>query len=137
MSVPKTNRKSLSFKAFSRFQYWIKKFSSPKMRNREFVFTSKIEYELVAEPFLRQDKLREANLSNLQFPTWCPGRESNSHALRQSILSRSCMPFHHPGIVNILSSHEAMVGFAPTYSGFADRRVSFFATWPLDVKLQN
>ena len=27
----------------------IKKFSSPKMRNREFVFTPKIEYELVAE----------------------------------------------------------------------------------------
>jgi len=34
------------------------------MRNREFVFTPKIEYELVAER-------SEANLSNLQFPTWC------------------------------------------------------------------
>jgi len=42
----------------------IKKFSSPKMRNREFVFTPKIEYELVAER-------SEANPSNLQFPTWC------------------------------------------------------------------
>ncbi|OGN19897.1 MAG: hypothetical protein A3F25_01965 [Candidatus Yanofskybacteria bacterium RIFCSPHIGHO2_12_FULL_45_19b] len=42
----------------------IKKFSSPKIRNREFVFTPKIEYELVAER-------SEANLSNLQFPTWC------------------------------------------------------------------
>ena len=41
------------------------------MRNREFVFTPKIEYKLAAEPFLRQDKLREANLSNLQFPLWC------------------------------------------------------------------
>ena len=40
----------------------IKKFSSPKMRNREFVFTPKIEYKLVAER-------SEANLSNLQFPT--------------------------------------------------------------------
>src|SRR3989344_1068824 len=49
----------------------IKKFSSPKMRNREFVFTPKIEYELVAESAERADKLREANLSNLQFPTWC------------------------------------------------------------------
>jgi len=49
----------------------IKKFSSPKMRNRQFVFTPKIEYELVAESLLRRDKLREANLSNLQFPTWC------------------------------------------------------------------
>src|SRR3990167_3700729 len=34
------------------------------LRNREFVFTPKIEYELVAER-------SEANLSNLQFPTWC------------------------------------------------------------------
>ncbi|KKW22856.1 MAG: hypothetical protein UY68_C0017G0006 [Parcubacteria group bacterium GW2011_GWF2_52_12] len=34
------------------------------MRNREFVFTPKIEYKLVAER-------SEANLSNLQFPTWC------------------------------------------------------------------
>ena len=29
--------------------FMIKKFSSPKMRNREFVFTPKIEYKLVAE----------------------------------------------------------------------------------------
>ena len=68
----KPNRKSLSFKDFSRFQYWIKKFSSPKMRNRQFVFTPKIEYKLVAESAEKADKLREANLSNLQFPTWCP-----------------------------------------------------------------
>ena len=34
------------------------------MRNREFVFTPKIEYKLVAER-------SEANPSNLQFPTWC------------------------------------------------------------------
>jgi len=34
------------------------------MRNREFVFTPKIEYKLVAER-------SEANLSNLQFPMWC------------------------------------------------------------------
>ena len=42
----------------------IKKISSPKMRNREFVFTPKIEYKLVAER-------SEANLSNLQIPFWC------------------------------------------------------------------
>src|SRR3990167_3249487 len=42
----------------------IKNFSSPKMRNREFVFTPKIEYELVAER-------SEANHTCLQFPTWC------------------------------------------------------------------
>ena len=44
--------------------FWIKKFSSPKMRNREFVFTPKIEYELVAER-------SEANQNSLTFPTWC------------------------------------------------------------------
>ncbi|KKS43500.1 MAG: Recombinase, partial [Candidatus Kuenenbacteria bacterium GW2011_GWA2_42_15] len=35
------------------------------LRNCEFVFTPKIEYKLVAER-------SEANLSNLQFPTWYP-----------------------------------------------------------------
>ena len=40
------------------------------LRNREFVFTPKIEYELVAER-------SEANPSNLQFPTWCALQESN------------------------------------------------------------
>src|SRR3989338_6881593 len=63
----KLNRKSPYYRAFSGFLYWIKKFSFPKMRNREFVFTPKIEYELVAESAERADKLREANLSNLQF----------------------------------------------------------------------
>ena len=42
------------------------------LRNREFVFTPKIEYKSVAER-------SEANLSNLQFPTWCRGWESNPH----------------------------------------------------------
>src|SRR3989344_3844829 len=61
----KLNRKSPYFRAFSRFLYWINFFSSPKMRNREFVFTPKIEYELVAER-------SEANQNSLTFPTWCP-----------------------------------------------------------------
>jgi len=34
------------------------------MRNRQFVFTPKIEYELVAER-------SEANQNSLTFPTWC------------------------------------------------------------------
>ena len=34
------------------------------MRNREFVFTPKIEYQLVAER-------SEANQNSLQFPIWC------------------------------------------------------------------
>ena len=40
------------------------------LRNRQFVFAPKIEYELVAER-------SEANPSNLQFPTWCELRESD------------------------------------------------------------
>ena len=69
----------------------IKKFSSPKMRNREFVFTPKIEYELVAER-------SEANPSNLQFPTWCPRQESNLHfSLRRAV---SC-PLNDKGVIRI------------------------------------
>jgi len=41
----------------------IKKFSSPKMQNREFIFTPKIEYKLVAER-------SEANRNRLQIPYW-------------------------------------------------------------------
>src|SRR3989338_3539678 len=40
------------------------------LRNREFVFTPKIEYELVAER-------SEANQNSLTFPTWCAGKDSN------------------------------------------------------------
>ena len=58
----------------------IKKFSFPKMRNRQFVFAPKIEYQLVAESFdFTQDKLREANQNALTFPFWCPREESNPH----------------------------------------------------------
>ena len=42
------------------------------LQNRQFIFAPKIQYKLVAER-------SEANPSNLQFPMWCPGRESNSH----------------------------------------------------------
>ena len=66
----KANRKSLCYKAFSGFLYWIKKFSSPKMLNREFVFIPKIEYQLVAER-------SEANQNSLTFPFWCAHEESN------------------------------------------------------------
>ena|SRR3989344_8717668 len=54
--------------------HWIKKFSSPKMRNRQFVFAPKIEYELVAER-------GEANQNSLTFPTWCARRDSNPRPL--------------------------------------------------------
>src|SRR3989338_3456601 len=47
------------------------------LRNREFVFTPKIEYKLAAEQARMRDKLREANPSNLQFPMWCRRAESN------------------------------------------------------------
>src|SRR3990167_5064477 len=46
------------------FIKFIQKFSSPKMRNRQFFFTHKIEYELAAER-------SEANQNSLTFPTWC------------------------------------------------------------------
>ena len=55
----------------------IENFSSPKMRNRQFVFAPKIEYQLVAESANRADKLREANQNSLQFPFWCGGQDSN------------------------------------------------------------
>ena len=44
------------------------------LRNREFVFIPQIEYKLVAER-------GEANQNSLTFPVWCPGSESNRHAL--------------------------------------------------------
>ena len=54
------------------------------LRNRQFVFAPKIEYQLVAESLLRRDKLHEANQNRLQFPTWCPREESNLyHKLRK------------------------------------------------------
>lgn len=84
----KQNRKSPYFRAFSGSPYyliWIKKFSSPKMRNREFVFTPKIEYKLVAER-------SEANQNSLTFPTWCSRQESNLH---QDIRSVSFCPLNY------------------------------------------
>src|SRR3989344_6994355 len=59
---PKTKTETLSSFCFK--NQMIKKFSSPKMRNRQFVFTPKIEYELVAER-------SEANQNPLTFPIWC------------------------------------------------------------------
>ena len=41
------------------------------MRNRQFVFAPKIEYQLAAESANRADKLREANQNSLTFPFWC------------------------------------------------------------------
>ena len=52
----------------------IKKFSSPKMRNRQFVFTPKIEYQLAAER-------SEANQNSLTFPFWCARQDSNLRPL--------------------------------------------------------
>ena len=44
----------------------------PILRNRQFVFTLKIEYKLVAER-------SEANKNPLTFPIWCSRQESNLH----------------------------------------------------------
>ncbi len=48
--------------------------SNHVLRNRQFFFAPKIQYELVAER-------SEANRSNLQFPVWCSGPDSNRHVL--------------------------------------------------------
>ncbi len=42
------------------------------LRNRQFVFTPKIEYKLAAEQ-------GEASQNPLTFPKWCPRQESNLH----------------------------------------------------------
>ena len=39
----------------------------------------------------------------------CPGRESNSHALRHTILSRACLPFHHPGKFSLIVSRFSLI----------------------------
>ena len=69
------------------------------MRNRQFVFAPKIEYEMAAErsavPVRSFTRRREANQNRLQFPTWCRWSDSNRQALRHTILSRACIPFHH------------------------------------------
>ena len=64
------------------------------MRNREFVFTPKIEYKLVAESAERADKLREANQKSLTFPIWCPRQESN---LQREIRSLQFYPLNYEG----------------------------------------
>ena len=78
----------------------IKKFSFPKMRNREFVFTPKIEYKLVAESFdFAQDKLREANPNRLQFPFWCPRGESNPYS---GLRRPEFYPLNYEDLLNLL-----------------------------------
>ena len=51
------------------------------MRNRQFVFAPKIQYQLVIKSRTRtssvRDKLREANQNFLTFPFWCGRRELN------------------------------------------------------------
>jgi len=79
------NRKSPYFRAFYRFLCWIKKFSSPRMQNRQFVFEPKMQYALTAER-------SEAAVSNLQFPKWCPRQES---VTLMNILIRKALKISH------------------------------------------
>ena len=55
------------------------------LRNREFLFAPKNPYDLVAETRRRRGEA-------LTFPTWCRERESNSHGLLRTILSRVRLP---------------------------------------------
>ena len=57
------------------------------MRNREFVFTPKIEYQLVAESANSADKLREADQNSLTFPFWCTCEESNLNYKIRNLVS--------------------------------------------------
>ena len=73
----------------------IKKFSFPKMRNRQFVFTPKIPYNLVAE---RGEPSKLAIFSmvrgrGLEPPCPC----GHIH------LKDACMPFHHPRVFIVSS----------------------------------
>ena len=74
--VPRQAQQKITVAGVSHFlTHWIKKFSSPKMRNRQFVFAPKIEYKLVAER-------SEANQNSLTFPIRCRREESNFHQRR-------------------------------------------------------
>ena len=62
------------------------------LRNRQFEFSPKLQWALAAER-------SEAVVSDLQFPFWCPGQDSNLHALAGYSTSRSNVyQFQHPGI---------------------------------------
>ncbi len=61
------------------------------MRNRQFVFAPKIEYELVAESRQKRGKRREANRNRLQIPYWCGRRELNPHAIKWPGASVLCV----------------------------------------------
>ena len=75
----------------------IHKFLVPMIKNFSFLlsksptaFEPKIPYNLVAETRLRRGEA-------LQFPFWCPRRDSNPHALRHAHLKRACIPIPAPG----------------------------------------
>ena len=80
----------------------IKKFSSPKMRNRQFVFAPKIEYQLVA-------KRREANQNFLTFPFWCPREESNLYHKLRKLVSYPLNDEGSPTLCRIKASDEQML----------------------------
>ena len=65
--------------------------SNHVLENRQFGFAPKIQYKLAAER-------SEAASSGLQFPYWCPGEDSNLHALAGYATSRrNVYQFQHPG----------------------------------------
>ncbi len=80
---------------YSRLIQKIKNFSSPKMRNREFVFTLKSECKLVAER-------SEANQNSLTFLIWRPREESNPH---QRLRSPRFYPLNYGGRGYSVLSH--------------------------------
>ena len=90
------------------------------MRNREFVFTPKIEYKLVAGR-------GEANQNRLKFPTWCRGWDSNPHDRIDGhrILSPARIPvspprqYLPPAIINFPLSLCPGIAYIPILLEFA------------------
>ena len=86
------------------------------LQNRQFFFTPKIEYKLVAESAERADKLREANLSNLQFPTGARGGGRTHTPVKAADLKSAASA----NSATRAYYKKAWAGIEPAYRGFAD-----------------
>ena len=86
--------------------------SNHVLKNRQFVFAPKIQYELVAER-------SEANPSNLQFPYWCAGEDSNLHALADTRPSTlRVYQFRHPRVFIRMQNPESIIKNGQTARSF-------------------
>src|SRR3989344_3981969 len=86
------------------------------LQNRQFFFTPQIEYKLVAESAERADNLREANLSNLQFPTGARGGGRTHTPVKAADLKSAASA----NSATRAYYKKAWAGIEPAYRGFAD-----------------